>query len=182
MSTPETRRAFLVSSTAVGTGLLLGCRRDEDAARDPAKTSASAAELEETHIFPALKRAGGAAAAYVDVLVAQHDRGREINDYVMTAAGATIGPANVEPIARVLEAFARMYEEHAAVEDTIIFPARKKTMSGKQLDEMGELFEDIEHKTFGKDGFDDAVEQITAIERAFGFELVRFTPAAPSKP
>ncbi len=53
-----------------------------------------------------------------------------------------------------------MYEEHAAIEDTIVFPAWKKTMNAKQLDEIGDRFEDIEHKAFGKDGFDDAVDQI----------------------
>jgi hypothetical protein len=37
-----------------------------------------------------------------------------------------------------------MYEEHAA-----IFPAWKKTMTVKQPDEMGDLFEEIEHKAFG---------------------------------
>jgi hypothetical protein len=54
-------------------------------------------------------------------------------------------------------------------------------MSPKQLDEMGDLFEDIEYKTFGKDGFDDAVDQIGAIERAFGFDLAQFTAPTPLK-
>jgi hemerythrin-like domain-containing protein len=31
-------------------------------------------KLEETYIFPAVKKAGGPAAAYVDVLIAQHNR------------------------------------------------------------------------------------------------------------
>jgi len=37
-----------------------------------------------------------------------------------------------------------MYRNHAAREDTIIFPAWKQTLTGKQLDEMNEKFEDIE--------------------------------------
>jgi hemerythrin-like domain-containing protein len=137
-------------------------------------------KLEETHIFPAVKRAGGPAARDVDTLTAQHQRGREITDYILAMTGGAIAPDKGEPLARTLETFCRMYEEHAAIEDTILFPAWKKTMSAKQLDEMGELFEDIEKKTFGKDGFDDAVDQIEAIERAFGFELAQFTaPPAP---
>jgi hypothetical protein len=52
-------------------------------------------------------------------------------------------------------------------------------MSAKQLDEIGDLFEDIEHKTFGKDGFDDAVDQVAAIERAFGLDLAQFTAPPP---
>lgn len=138
-------------------------------------------KLEEAHIFPAVKRAAGAAGREIDTLITQHQRGREITDYVVSVTSGTIGAARAEPLARALEAFARMYEEHAAREDTIVFPAWKKTMSAKQLDAMGELFEDIEHKTFGQDGFDDAVEKMAAIERAFGLELAQFT-APPPKP
>ena len=46
---------------------------------------------------------------------------------------------------------------------------------------MGELFEDIEHKTFGKDGFDDAVEKVAAIEQQFGIELEDLTAPPPPK-
>jgi hypothetical protein len=35
-------------------------------------------KLEEAYIFPAIKKAGGPAAGYADVLKAQHDRGREV--------------------------------------------------------------------------------------------------------
>lgn len=137
-------------------------------------------KLEEAHIFPAVKRAGGPAARVVDVLIAQHQRGREITDYVLAVSSA-MKSARSEPIARTLEAFTRMYEEHAALEDTVVFPAWKKALSPKQLDEMGDLFEDIEHETFGKDGFDDAVDQIEAIERSFGLELAQFTAPPPPK-
>ena len=39
--------------------------------------------------------------------------------------------------------------------------------------------EDIEKKTFGKDGFDDAVVQVTAIERAIGLDPATFMPPVP---
>jgi hemerythrin-like domain-containing protein len=158
-----------------------------DALRKAARLLRSFAEdyhekqLEEAHIFPALKRAGGPIVQDVDMLVAQHQRGREITDYVMAVTGGPRGPVHSDDLARTLEAFARMYEEHAALEDTIVFPAWKKTMSPKQLDEIGDLFEDIEHKTFGKDGFDDAVDQIQAIEQAFGLKLSQFTAPPPPK-
>src|SRR5689334_24013429 len=42
-------------------------------------------KLEEENIFPQVKKAGGAAAALVDVLLAQHRRGREIISYVLDA-------------------------------------------------------------------------------------------------
>jgi len=40
--------------------------------------------------------------------------------------------ATWQEFARNLEAFARMYEHHAAIEDTIIFPAWKQTMTKDQ--------------------------------------------------
>jgi hypothetical protein len=45
---------------------------------------------------------------------------------------------------------------------------------------MGELFEEIEHKQFGKDGFEDAVAQIARIEEALGIaDIAQFTPPPP---
>jgi hemerythrin superfamily protein len=74
-----------------------------------------------------------------------------------------------------------MYEHHAAREDTIIFPAWKQTMTAKQLDEMGDKFEDIEREQFGTDGYEDAVKQIGDIEGSLGLaDLSQFTaPPAP---
>ena len=138
--------------------------------------------LEEAHVFPAVKKAGGASAKEIDALLAQHQRGREITDYVLGVTTRALGVAVSEPLARNLEAFARMYEEHAAREDTIVFPAWKKTLTPKQLDELGDRFEEIEKKTFGKDGFDDAVEQIAAIERTMGLEVAAFLPPPPPGP
>jgi hemerythrin-like domain-containing protein len=136
-------------------------------------------QLEEAHLFPAVRSAGGTAAAAIDPLVAQHQRGREITDYVLAVTAKGLGKQAATPLAKALEGFARMYDEHAAFEDTIVFPAWKKTLSKKQLAEMGELFEAIEHKTFGKDGFDDAVEQIGQIEKAFGIDLPGMMPPLP---
>lgn len=45
---------------------------------------------------------------------------------------------------------------------------------------MGELFEEIEHKQFGKDRFEDAVAQIAHIEGALGIaDIAHFTPPPP---
>ncbi|MGO9133005.1 MAG: hemerythrin domain-containing protein [Methylovirgula sp.] len=140
-------------------------------------------KLEETHIFPTIKKAGGPAVAYVDILVAQHQRGREITDYVLavTAKGA-IGTGDAEPLARALDGVELMYEHHAAREDSIVFPAWKDALSAHQLDEMGEKFEEIEQQQFGKDGFEDAVAQIGRIEQALGIaDITRFTAPPPPK-
>ena len=45
-----------------------------------------------------------------------------------------------------------------------------------------EFLEDIEHKTFGKDGFDDASEKIAAIEASLGITLTgMMSPPPPAK-
>lgn len=136
-------------------------------------------QLEELHIFPALKKGPAALGGTVDTLVAQHQRGREITEYVLAVAPRAGAAPAAEALASALESFARMYEAHAAIEDTLVFPAWKRLLSPKALDEMAERFEEIEHKTFGKDGFDEAVEQVGAIERTLGLELGALTPPAP---
>jgi hemerythrin-like domain-containing protein len=139
-------------------------------------------KLEEAVIFPAVKGAGGPAAALPDVLTAQHQRGRELTEDILAVTQAPKIGANAEALAGVLDAFARMYESHAAREDTIVFPAWKKTMTEKQLDEVGDKFEDIEKQQFGKDGFEDAVKQMTDIEGALGLSDIALVtaPAAPA--
>jgi len=138
-------------------------------------------KLEETHIFPTIKKAGGPAAAYVDVLIAQHQRGRELTDYILAVvAKGAIATGDAETLARVLDSVELMYEHHAAREDTIVFPAWKDALSAHQLDEMGEKFEEIEHQEFGKDGFEDAVAQIAQIEGALGMaDIAQFTAPPP---
>lgn len=132
---------------------------------------------------PAVKKAGGEAATYPDILVAQHNRGREITEYIINVTqGAKLGANNAEPLAKALEAFVLMYRNHAAREDTIIFPAWKQTMTGKQLDEMNDKFEDIEHEQFGEDGFENAVKQIAAIEGSLGLaDISQFTAPPPPR-
>lgn len=139
-------------------------------------------KLEEAYIFPAVKKGSGEAASYPDILVAQHNRGREITDYILSVTqGAKLG-SNAEAMAKALEAFVLMYRNHAAREDTIVFPAWKETMTAGQLDEMNEKFEDIEHEQFGEDGFEDAVKQISAIETNLGLaDIAQFTAPPPPK-
>jgi hemerythrin-like domain-containing protein len=140
--------------------------------------------LEEQHIFPLIRKQSKAMSWYVDILLEQHNRGREVTDYVLAVTnGPRISVAHAEPLAKVFETFVIMYQNHAAREDTIIFPAWKKNFTDKQLDEVGDQFEDIEHKMFGKDGFDDAEKRISSIEAALGFaDLSQFTPPPPPKP
>jgi hemerythrin-like domain-containing protein len=138
-------------------------------------------KLEEAHIFPAVQKGGGLAAAYVGVLTAQHQRGRELTDYILSVtAGEKLSAVTAETLARVMESLVRMYEHHTAIEDTIIFPAWKQTMTVEQMDLMNEKFEEIELQQFGKDGYEAAVRRISDIEASQGLaDLGQFTAPPP---
>jgi hemerythrin-like domain-containing protein len=141
-------------------------------------------QLEEQRIFPRVRKLGGEAGRLTDVLKGQHDRGRQINRFVKQAcASGAVATGSAEPLARALDGFTRMYEAHAAWEDTIVFPAWKKSLSKHELEEAGEEFEDIEKRQFRGDGFDMAVDRVAGIERRLGLhDLARFTAPAPEPP
>jgi hemerythrin-like domain-containing protein len=140
-------------------------------------------KLEEAYIFPRVKKAGGPAAAYVDTLLNQHQRGREITQYILgVTASGKVPTAGAEPLAHAFETFVLMYQNHTAREDTIIFPAWKNALSGKEIEELGDKFEDIEKQQFGGDGFEDAVKEVSGIEQALGFaDLAQFTAPPPPR-
>jgi hemerythrin-like domain-containing protein len=140
-------------------------------------------KLEEAYIFPAVKRAGGDAAKLADILVTQHQRGREITDYILAVTqGSKLGLGTADQVAQALDSLVLMYRNHAAREDTIVFPAWKETLTAAELDDMNDKFEDIEHEQFGEDGFEDAVKQMAAIEMSLGLEdLAQFTAPPPPK-
>ncbi|HEU4961545.1 MAG TPA: hemerythrin domain-containing protein [Sphingomonas sp.] len=137
--------------------------------------------LEEQHIFPIVRKAGGAGGGLVDTLLAQHARGRAITDYILdrTKSGR-IADGDGARLANAMTTFARMYEAHTAREDTVIFPEFKKTIGPKTYHELGEQFEEIERREFGGDGFDMALEKVSGIEQTLGLsDLAAFTAPAP---
>ena len=140
-------------------------------------------KLEEVYIFPVLKKSTGAVASYVDILLSQHARGREITDYFLSITSADSIPSNsVEPLAKALESFVRMYEHHAAIEDTIIFPAWKAATGEAELDQLAAKFEEIETEQFGGDGFETALKRMEEIETSLGLaNLDMFTAPAITK-
>jgi hemerythrin-like domain-containing protein len=140
-------------------------------------------KLEEAYIFPAVKKTPGPASSLADILLVQHQRGREVTDYILAVTkDGKFTANNSEQFAKVLDSFVLMYQHHAAREDTIIFPAWKQTMNEDQFDEMSDKFEEIEHQQFGQDGFESAVKQIGEIETQLGIaDISQFTPASPPK-
>jgi hemerythrin-like domain-containing protein len=140
--------------------------------------------LEEQYVFPPLIKAGGPNADLCRVLIAQHNRGRQITDYIVGAArSGVISAANATPLAKVLADFVRMYAPHAAIEDTVIFPAWKAAIPKTQYQHLSGQFEELERRTFGTDGFKDALRRIELYEQAFGIaNLAALTAPAPPPP
>jgi hemerythrin-like domain-containing protein len=131
--------------------------------------------VEEAYVFPALLKKDGPYQGLVTTLKQQHERGREITEYI---SAATRGRGPLQP--EVLTAFVRMYAHHAAIEDTVLFPAWKRTLSDAQYRELSEKFEEIEKRQLGSDGFEHAVAQIHRIEETLGIaDLAQLTAAAP---
>jgi len=136
--------------------------------------------LEEQYVFPEVRKVGGPDEKLVEILLLQHRRGREITDYLYTVGTSGRIGGEAEALSKALAAMSRMYQAHAAWEDTVIFPAWKKTQSKERLGELAEKFEAIEHERFGKDGFADALDRIVRIEQAVGLaDLAAYTAPAP---
>lgn len=139
-------------------------------------------KLEEGFIFPLIKQKGasGEAAKFGDILIVQHNRGREVTDYILSATNSAKIGANANALADALDGFVWMYQNHAAREDTVVFPAWKDLISEEDYKELGEKFEEIEHEQFGEDGFDNAVKQISEVESSLKLaDIAQFTPPAP---
>lgn len=135
---------------------------------------------EEQLLFPRFEKANKL-VDLVRVLRAQHQAGRRVTD--RTAALATTAalkdPGRRSTLRGQLTAFITMYEPHAAREDTVLFPALHDIMAHREYDALGEDMERREHQVFGGEGFEPAVAEVDAIERALGIEdLAKFTPRA----
>jgi hemerythrin-like domain-containing protein len=77
----------------------------------------------------------------------------------------------------LVQQFIDMYRPHAAREDTVLFPAVHRVMGPKAYDKLGDRLEDKERELFGKDGFEQYVGKVAALEREMGInDLARFTP------
>ncbi|WP_437551489.1 hemerythrin domain-containing protein [Sorangium sp. So ce367] len=134
-------------------------------------------KLEEDFLFPRFERAGKL-TDLVAVLRRQHQAGRIVTGDVLTLARGPLGEqAGRLKLADRLRAFNRMYRPHAAREDTVLFPALRALVGGKAYAELGEQFEDKEHRVLGEGGFEKAVAEVAELEAALGIaDLASFTP------
>ncbi len=137
-------------------------------------------KLEETFIFPLLKKQGGLSEDYINIFLAQHQRGRQITDYILNETRLTaFNTGSVPVLILALESMVRMYRAHTAQEDTVIFPAWKQTLNADEYDKLGDQFEDIEQQSLGRNGYENAVQQISGIEAEIGISSLAYFTAPP---
>ena len=133
---------------------------------------------EEEFVFPRLLKAGKL-TVLVNTLLVQHQVGRRITADVLrlaTPAGLK-GDASRKQLADGLRSFIRMYEPHAAREDTVLFPAFRALLSERELKKLMDVFEDKE-KALPHGGFEKMVDEVAKIEQSIGiYDLASYTPA-----
>jgi hemerythrin-like domain-containing protein len=143
--------------------------------------------LEEEHIFPlfrkyyarqdVLRLYAQKLLDLVNILHDQHGAGRHVTDRILSTLRSLKTRDDRQRLANDLRAFIRMYGPHEAREDTVLFPALHVIVTPQEYEAMGERFREIEHKTFGGDGFDFYLDQVTSLEKRLGvYDLAQFTP------
>ena len=164
-----------------------------DARRDlPAETLARAAGIirrfieeyheksEEEGVFPRFEKAGKL-RDLVAVLRQQHAAGRLLTAEIERLArqGSVTKDSDRRRLSDSMRLFIRMYRPHEAREDTVLFPAFRSIVTRKEYEDLGEAFEEKEHRLFGEEGFEKIVGEVAALEKQLGiYELSRFTPRA----
>lgn len=134
-------------------------------------------KLEENHLFPQFKKAGKL-VDLVEELLRQHRAGRKLTDAVTrrAASKSAAAPEDRRALADSLRQFVRMYNPHAAREDTVLFPAFRAIVPPKEFDALGEEFEKEEDRLFGEGGFLKVVNKVADIEKKLGiYDLAQFT-------
>jgi hemerythrin-like domain-containing protein len=134
-------------------------------------------KLEERYVFPAMRKAGKL-TGLVGILVEQHRAGRRLTDEIIGIAKRQgKQPDDVKRASIVLSTFIRMYEPHAAREDTVLFPELHAVWRMKEFEKMGDVFEKEEDRLFGDRGFEKMVDRVAGIEKKLGiYDLGTFTP------
>ena len=136
-------------------------------------------KLEEEFVLPKLAQAGKL-GELTKVIRVQHAAGRKLTDAILKATKSGTAPAPEQRRALVvaMQTFGRMYAAHAAWEDTELFPVFRAQFTEAQLEELGERFEEQEHKLLGGGGFEGSLKEVGDIERTLGIhDLGAYTPA-----
>jgi hemerythrin-like domain-containing protein len=135
-------------------------------------------KLEENYLFPLFEK-HKMEIHLIRTLRNQHIKGRKITSKLkeIVATDKALDKKDKNRIKNLLHKFIIMYRPHEAREDTVLFPKVRSLLSKKEFDELGEKFEDLEHRLFGENGFNSYVERVSTIEKELGiYQLENFTP------
>jgi len=135
-------------------------------------------KLEEEFVLPKLEKAGKL-LELAKVIRVQHAAGRKLTEAILkeTKAGKPAGAEQRRAVVADLQTFARMYAAHAAWEDTELFPVYRQQFTERELDALGESFEEQEHKLLGSGGFEGSLKEVGDLEKTLGIhDLAKFTP------
>jgi len=176
------RRVLLVYREAIRR-IDAGAELPPDVLRDSATIIRTFVEdyhekLEEDYLFPRFEKARRL-TEITAVLRDQHQAGRRITGRIaqLAAPEALKTRQSAGTLRDLLLQFTRMYEPHAAREDTVLFPAFRTIVSTKEYGDLGDEFESKERQLFGANGFEGIVERVAAIEKRLGiYDLGQFTP------
>jgi hemerythrin-like domain-containing protein len=131
-------------------------------------------KMEEAYIFP--RFVGTPIASEVQTLIEQHHTGGALVTEFLEILSDDAGRREI----KILQELVRMYSRHANFEDTVLFPAFKKRVSDAERKRLGDIFEQNEEKKFGKDGFQQFVEDIEKLEDELGISgLTQYTGRMP---
>jgi hemerythrin-like domain-containing protein len=135
-------------------------------------------KLEEDHVFPRFERAGQL-TELTPVLRDQHAAGRVVTQAVIDGSTLVVfrDPTRRDGLVEQLRKFLRMYRPHEAREGTVLFPALRQLLPAAEFNDLGDMFERLEHQILGEEGFEGQVEIVAGLERQLGiYDLAQFTP------
>jgi len=135
-------------------------------------------KLEEDFLFPRFEKSNKL-TDLVEVLRKQHQVGRILTDQIIPFGErkGIVETSERQRLIKLLQNFNWMYRPHKSREDTVLFPAIKTIISREEYLDLGEDFENREHKLFGENGFESMVDKVGNIEKQLNiYNLSQFTP------
>lgn len=119
-------------------------------------------KTEEKYVFPLLV-SKNKDIKLIDELINQHNLGRNLTDNILRLTSNEI--SNKNELIKNIYNFVKMYRYHETREDTEVFQDFRKSLTEKEYRELGEKFEEDEHKVLGNDGFSNTLKLVESIEK-----------------
>lgn len=126
--------------------------------------------LEELYVFPVLD-GDAELRPLIKTLQVQHNDGRRISSLLEDAYHLPAEKTKVQNLesAASIRAFVRMYEAHAAFEDTAVFPALEHRLTAVAYRSLSKKFAKKESEVFGHHhAFSSTLKELSSLEIAFG--------------